>query len=226
MKIYDYCLVHKGIKPSNNDDNIYLNGYYLPRVNDGLDNYKININNTNKELVYGVFDGTGGLSNGDYASFIGVSNIDKGIKYINSKLLEIKHNELIDLGTTASIAKINKNNLLLEIVGDSPVYIYRNNKLYKYIQSNINNLLDNYIGKSEDINIINYNIKLKNKDIIIICSDGLSSMIEDTKIEEILSSSKDIKFITNKLLNSALKNGGVDNISIITLKAEKVLGIF
>ena len=131
------------------------------------------------------------------------------------------------MGTTATIAKINKNNLSLEQVGDSPLYIYRNNKLYKYVENNDdNNLLDNYVGKQDSINILTNNIKLKNKDIIIICSDGLSSMVSDNQIENILSSSNDIKYITNKLVNESLKNGGNDNISIITLKVEKVLGIF
>ena len=227
MKIIDYCVVHKGIKPLNNDDNIYLNGYFLPRINDGLDNYKLKINNNSKELVYAVFDGIGGLGNGDYASNVASTNITKGLTYINNKLLEIKHNEFIDLGTTASIVKINKNNLYIEQVGDSPVYIYSNNKLYKYIEKkDNNNLLDNYLGKQENIIIEKNSMKLKNKDIIVICSDGLSSMISDTKIEEIISSSYDIKYITNKLLNEALKNGGNDNISIVTLKVEKILGIF
>lgn len=227
MRIIDYCVVHKGIKPINNDDNIYLNGYFLPRINDGLDNYKVKINNTSKELIYAVFDGIGGLGNGEYASSVASTNIIKGLNYINSKLLEIKHSEFIDLGTTASIVKINKNNLSIEQVGDSPVYIYSNNKLSKYIEKKDNtNLLDNYLGKQENIIIEKNNIKLKNKDIIVICSDGLSSMVSDTDIEKIISSSNDVKYITNKLLNESLKNGGNDNVSIIVLKIEKLLGIF
>ena len=227
MRIIDYCVVNKGIKPISNDDNIYVNGYYLPRPNDGIDNYNIKINKTNKSLVYAIFDGIGGLGNGDYASYIATTNINKGLKYINNKILEIKSNEFIDLGTTATICKINKDNLFLEQIGDSPLYIYRDNKLYKYIEnSDNNNLLDNYIGKQEEFNTLTNNIKLKNKDIIILCSDGLSRMLSDLQIEKIISSSNDIKYITNKLLNEALINGGIDNISIITLKFEKLLGIF
>ena len=222
MKIIDYCVSNKGIKPEYNQDNIYVNGLYLSKENDDL-----KINKTNKELVYAIFDGIGGLDSGEYASYIATINISKGINYINEKLLEISSNELINLGTTCTIVRIKNNKLFLEQVGDSPLYIYRNNKLIKYIETNsTSNLLDNYLGKEENINILKNSFKLKNNDIIVLCSDGLSNMIDDNKIEQIIKSSNDIKYITNKLLNEALIHGGNDNISIITLKVKKLLGIY
>ena len=226
MKIKDYCIVNNGIKPTNNEDNIYANGFFLSRYNDGINNYESKINSTRNELVYAIFDGIGGLSNGELASFIGVSNVNNGIKYINKKLLEIKKEQNIELGTTCCIARIKGSMMHLEQVGDSPVYIYSNSKLIKFIEkNNDSNLLDNYLGNNNDIYILNNDIKLKRNDIVLMCSDGLSSLLNDEEIISILKSNNDIKFMSYKLVNEALKKGGNDNISIIILKIEKFLGL-
>ena len=82
------------------------------------------------------------------------------------------------------------------------------------------NRLNNYLG-SNNINIKNKNIKLKNKGKILICSDGLTKEVGINEIEYFLKHNKDIKYIGDKLVNYALKNGGKDNISIILIEYYK-----
>lgn len=229
--IEDYCIVSKGITPLKNQDNIFVNGFSLVSNNNGFNNYKLHRTLTNKGLCYAVFDGIGGLEKGEYASLVSVQmltslckkeNKHDILQQINQKLYHIKQNEKIDLGAVGSIVKIKKNKLILNQVGDCPIYILRDNKLSKYIEKKTNsNLLDNYLGKTERINIKEDSINIKSNDKILICSDGLTNEVGDLEIEYILSSSQDISYITNKLLNYALMNGGKDNISIITLKVKK-----
>ncbi len=218
LYIEDYGTVHKGIKNAINQDNVYLNGFSLPMKNEGLNNYQVK-NSKPNNLIYCVFDGIGGLNNGEYASFIGTNilnkyptdNINNLIDEINTKIY-LEHN---NMGTTMSLVTID-DVLRTYQIGDSPIYIFDNNKLTKLVEQN-SNLLDNYLGKSDTIKVSMKEFKLTPGMKIVICSDGLSKEVSDENIESVLKNTDEALYITQKLLNEALKNGGNDNISIITL---------
>lgn len=230
LYIEDYVVVNKGIEANNNQDNIYINGLSLSEKNEGLNNYQPKIHYINKELTYAVFDGIGGLEKGEYASYISTNILNKNInnklgdilRLINDNLVKINREEKVDMGSTASIIRINKNKLYISQVGDSPIYVLSNDKFIKIVEKdNASNLLDNYLGKCEKININEKVINIKSKDKILICSDGLSNEVGDLEIEYILDQSDDAKYISDKLLNYALINGGKDNISIITILVKR-----
>ena len=62
------------------------------------------------------------------------------------------------------------------------------------------------------------NIELKKNSYVLLCSDGLYDMVDDKKIEEILSSKiKDSKKV-NSLLKEALDKGGKDNITFLLVR--------
>lgn len=128
--IEDYCVVNKGIVPLNNQDNIFVNGNSLAPNNNGLSNYKIHRNLINKELCYAVFDGIGGLDNGEEASLIGVQTLTNLYKkkplkdiliQINQTLCNIKKEKNINLGTVGSVIKVEKKQLIINQVGDCPL---------------------------------------------------------------------------------------------------------
>ncbi len=231
LYIEDYAVVNSGIKKSDNEDNICINSYTLSEHNEGLSNYEKKINSTKNNLVYAVYDGIGGLDNGQLASYVGVSNLCKNygkesisniLNNTNDILNKMNKEQNISMGTTASVVSIKNNELIINQIGDSPIYILSNDKFTKYVQKENNgNLVDNYLGKDNELIISENKIKIKENDKIIVCSDGLSNQVGELEIEYILSASNDVKFITNKLLNYALLNGGNDNISIITLIVKK-----
>lgn len=64
---------------------------------------------------------------------------------------------------------------------------------------------------------IEWDKKQKN-DIFLLCSDGLTDMITDEQIAEILKKEKDVKETANRLINIALAAGGKDNISVIVCR--------
>ena len=228
LYIEDYVIVNKGIKPSNNQDNIFVNGTYLSENNNGLDTYNQKNNFKKNNLIYAVFDGIGGMEKGEYASYICSrvlgNNLERKdvINIINDKIIDINNIENIKMGSTASIVRIKNNKLYISQVGDSPIYILSDGNFIKIIENDSKvNLLENYLGKDKDLRINNQVFNIKNGDKILICSDGLSKEIGDLEIEYILDQSNDSKFISEKLLNYALMNGGNDNISIVTLVIKK-----
>ena len=225
----DYVIVNKGIKPNNNQDNIYVNGIFLSEKNNGLNNYKKKNNYNNKSLIYAIFDGVGGMDRGEYASYICSkvlcyninNNVNDTLNIINNKIIKINKDENIKMGSTASIVKIKRNKLYISQVGDSPIYLFSKGKFIKIVDEKKNsNILDNYLGNNK-ICITNKVFNIKKDDKILICSDGLSNEVGELEIEYILDQSDDSKYISDKLLNYALINGGNDNISIITIVVKR-----
>lgn len=57
-------------------------------------------------------------------------------------------------------------------------------------------------------------------DIFIVCSDGLTSVLDEEKINEVLSVDKETSLVSNMLVKEALKNGAKDNITVLVIKVE------
>ena len=60
-------------------------------------------------------------------------------------------------------------------------------------------------------------------DTFLLCSDGLTDMVSDKAIGQILIDAKSYDCAAEKLLEAALENGGKDNVSVIVVQAKKVL---
>jgi protein phosphatase len=58
-------------------------------------------------------------------------------------------------------------------------------------------------------------------DVYIICSDGLSGMIKDEEIAEIAMSDRDLDVVCERLISTANKNGGLDNITVVAVRLEE-----
>ncbi|HVU50231.1 MAG TPA: Stp1/IreP family PP2C-type Ser/Thr phosphatase [Polyangia bacterium] len=58
-------------------------------------------------------------------------------------------------------------------------------------------------------------------DVYIICSDGLSGMIKDEEIAELAASDRDLDVVCERLISTANKNGGLDNITVVAVRLEE-----
>ena len=63
-----------------------------------------------------------------------------------------------------------------------------------------------------------FSVELKPLDIVLMCSDGLSNMIEDSEIYKIVKNSANLQEAVLELVNTANHNGGKDNISVILIQ--------
>ncbi len=166
---------------------------------------------------------------------------EEAIKNANTLLLnEAKENpDLEGMGTTLVVATIIDDILYVGNIGDSRLYlihddikqITRDHSLVEEMVENgeLNksearfhpnkNIITRAIGASGDAIPDFFEISLKEEDIILMCSDGLSNMIDDTEVFEIVTSRKDeIKNAVRALIEKANEYGGKDNITVIVVK--------
>ena len=144
-----------------------------------------------------------------------------------------------EMGTTITAAVINKKQLSVANVGDSSLYMFRNGKLKKITRdhtlaekmvadgllknedkknSGYNHILTRALGAQEDVLIDNFEHRLYAGDLVLLCSDGLTDMLDDNEIETILNQQENLQKSLNTLLDTALTKGGYDNITIILLR--------
>ncbi|WP_310605086.1 Stp1/IreP family PP2C-type Ser/Thr phosphatase [Anaerosporobacter sp.] len=166
---------------------------------------------------------------------------EEAIKNTNTLLLkEAKDNPNLEgMGTTFVAATIIDEVLYVANIGDSRLYIVHDDiKQITRDHSLVEEMIKNgEISKSEarvhpNKNIITralgansgaipdfFEVALKEEDIILICSDGLTNMIDDTELFEIVESRKDrIKSAVRALIEKANEYGGKDNITAIVVK--------
>lgn len=80
------------------------------------------------------------------------------------------------------------------------------------------NYLTNVLGVAKDIDPDFNSYKVLPEDILLLCSDGLNSMLRDEDIANIIDKYKDAKDIAKNLIKDAIKKGGLDNITVIVVK--------
>ena len=145
------------------------------------------------------------------------------------------------MGTTLTAAVIQDNFLKVAHVGDSRAYLVRNKQISRitkdqtYIQSLIDNneiteseaknhpqrslLLQAIDGITESIPVIT-SIEILENDKIVLCSDGLTNVVTDEEILEIVNQF-DYVGAVSALIEKALENGGPDNITVIVADLQK-----
>lgn len=211
--------------------------------------------------LYILADGMGGYTGGEIASKLATvsaknyieSNFEKTIEGKEQILKLIKNSmeyanmvvyekskedkELEGMGTTLEVCLIYNNIAYIGHIGDSRVYILREEKLKKLTldHSYVEKLVkDGTITKEEAINHPKKNMltkalgcmafvevdvieeKLIKDDIILICSDGLTNMVKEEAINNVIK--EDYKVAPFKLVELANDNGGYDNITALVIK--------
>lgn len=147
--------------------------------------------------------------------------------------------ECSGMGTTLTMSYIFHNEIYIGHIGDSRAYhisdrgieqlteddslvneLIKNGSITKEeaINHPQRNIITKALGTSIDIEINIQTIKYKSGDILIICSDGLSNMVKENKVFDIIKAEEDISLACEILVELAKKNGGSDNITLIIIK--------
>ncbi len=142
------------------------------------------------------------------------------------------------MGTTCTMATFKENKIFIGHVGDSRAYIHRKNKLiqktsdHTYVNEMVKkglmskeqslidpnrNMITRAIGVDQTVMVDVIDESVFEGDIILLCSDGLSGLVEDVDIEAILNKDCEITQKCDELIEKALSNGGIDNVSVILI---------
>lgn len=149
------------------------------------------------------------------------------------------HDETLSkMATTLVVALFFGNQFMLTHLGDSRCYLLRNEQLqqltidHSYVNflvekgelnpeeaasSEMKNVIVKGLGVSSNAEVDISTIQIKPNDELLICSDGLTKMIDNDKIQSILQSRVPTKQKLEMLINQANDNGGLDNISAIVI---------
>lgn len=170
-----------------------------------------------------------------------VNWLNDNINEINQEIIDYgnKNVDSLGLGTTLVVALFTKNYLIFGNIGDSSGYVLKNQKLHKVTHDHTlvnllveagnltedeakmhpkKNVLMKALGASEKAEVDIFDVIDMDFDAIILCSDGLTSMLTDEQIEKVLNDEElDMEDKVKKLIMKCNARGGNDNISIAYL---------
>lgn len=163
--------------------------------------------------------------------------LKKVVTVANHELIRVAQTDvkLEGMGTTLVAATVVGNTLYFANVGDSRLYLINDkirqiSKDHSLVEEMVRlggikaeeaknhpdkNIITRAIGVKEDVEPDIYEYRLKKGDIILMCTDGLSNMVEDEDMFDIVKGARDIVEAVEMLIEKANSNGGRDNIGVV-----------
>lgn len=169
-----------------------------------------------------------------------VDIIDKANTKVFNMSKEKKENS--GMGTTLIAAVLIENKLYIGHIGDSRVYkitedeikkittdhslveeLYKSGSLTKEEADKHpkRNIITRALGCGSSIEVDTYIEAVKENDIILMCTDGLTNMVNEEEIKKIVQDNIDLEGICGKLIEATNKYGGEDNATIIIFRIGK-----
>ena len=143
------------------------------------------------------------------------------------------------MGTTASVLVLSDNHFLIGQIGDSRIYLLRDGALtqltkdHSYVQEQVDaglltpeqaryhpysNVITRCVGASETVEADIYSGEMKNGDVFLLASDGLTGMVDDRRLQAMLLARSGPGRIVDALIAEANGRGGLDNITAIVIQ--------
>ena len=155
----------------------------------------------------------------------------------NDKIYEYSKtdSELDGMGTTSTLAIIYRDKIISAHVGDSRAYLIDGGEIrqitkdHSYVQELLSrgeitkefanrHPAKNYITRAvgaDDILKVDINISDYHGETVLLCSDGLTNMLSDEQISEIIGENENLQQGAEALVRLANKKGGLDNITVV-----------
>lgn len=144
------------------------------------------------------------------------------------------------MGTTLTVAGQLGDDLIIGHIGDSRAYLFRENKLTQITSDHTlaQALIDAGVAKPDDPETKSmrhvlttalgalsdkippqiHRLRISNGDQVLLCSDGLTEMVEDANIASVVSSAPSAQQACDQLITLALAAGGLDNVTVIVAR--------
>ena len=169
----------------------------------------------------------------------------RALHHANQQVYDSAHEskECMGMGTTVSAAWFHDGKVSIAHIGDSRIYRYRDYRLellttdHTVVQELVDhgfytveearaseqrNIVTRALGIDPAVEIDLYDYDVRTGDMYLICSDGLTDMVDDLDVANILRrSSTDLEYGAVELINKALANGGKDNVTVIVVRVDE-----
>jgi protein phosphatase len=151
-----------------------------------------------------------------------------------------RHPELWGMGTTLTMAYSLNRDLFIAHVGDSRCYMFREGELDQITHDHtlvqemvrrghmdaeeanhhrLRHVITNVLGSTEPGVLPEvHKVKIEPGDVMLLCSDGLTEMVSDEEIAQVLRSDADLHRACERLVHLANEKGGKDNITVILVR--------
>ncbi len=152
-----------------------------------------------------------------------------------------EHEEMKGMGSTIVAAVLNDHTLVAANVGDSRLYLVGSEIIRQVttdhslvhemlMRGEINeelarvhpdkNIITRAVGAAETVQVDTYEEILVPGERILMCTDGMTNMVDDAEILAVMNESEDMAANTERLVELANRHGGKDNITVITIDPE------
>jgi protein phosphatase len=151
----------------------------------------------------------------------------------------LAENDKQGMGTTASVLVLSDDRYLIAQIGDSRIYMLRDGALvqitkdHSYVQEQVDaglltpeqaryhpysNVITRCVGAGESVEPDLYTGDVKSGDVFLVASDGLTGMVDDRRLQQILLARSGPGRIVDTLIAEANGRGGLDNITAIVVQ--------
>lgn len=167
--------------------------------------------------------------------------LQNAIECANAEIFEkSKEEDFAGMGTTVVASTIIGSVLYVANVGDSRLYVINDEikqitKDHSLVEEMVRvgeldreearfhpdkNIITRAVGAEPNVLADFFEVNLSDGDVILMCSDGLSNMVGDSDIFDIVKKHKSVEKMAKELVNLANRNGGKDNIGIVLVRFE------
>src|SRR5262245_695604 len=182
------------------------------------------------------------LEAGDSDGLDGTNRLDALIQEANRRIFDRASTDptASGMGTTMTVALVGGMTVAIGHVGDSRAYLVRGEQMEQLTEDHslVNELLKTgklseeeaqihpqrsvitrAVGTDPDVEVDGFTIEAEDGDVFLICSDGLSDMVEDEEILELLHANRDdLEKAVKALVAAANRGGGEDNITAVAFR--------
>jgi protein phosphatase len=140
------------------------------------------------------------------------------------------------MGTTLTAAYLSDGQLVIAHVGDSRAYLLRDGQLTRLTQDHSlvdelvrqgklteaqaaehpqRSIITRALGPEPEVEVDTFSYPMEAGDVVLLCSDGLTSMVAEDRVTEILVSASTLEGAADRLIDEANEAGGRDNITVV-----------
>jgi serine/threonine protein phosphatase PrpC len=194
------------------------------------------------QTAVGVFSDQGGLPDGPgtyeerLAALVAQAN---GRVYSQAQ----SDDQFAGMGTTLTVAFVGEDDLAIAHVGDSRFYVLRDGELEQLTDDHSlvgelvrrgqisaeeaedhpqRSIITRALGIEGEVTVDHFSWPVRDGDVFLLCSDGLTGMVSDAGVAEILAGAPSLAVAAQQLVAAANEAGGRDNITVILFRVEDV----